>query len=580
MEWPSGAKPLSFKKALVSYLEDPEQPKDINDLRSLPVRLEELRGEEPTAWDNALELLANTCRNPKWREPVEKSGLLHYYLDNLDPDALPATSSTQLLRAIGNGVADRDESRSVTLPFLKNIAACLRKETLQTVALSVLYNTCLGYQPAQKEAAGLRLDRDLTKLLDDDNPMVSQVCELLAWITNELPEDGLEGSEDCLEAIIRYTASCEEWEDFKSIIAAASVYLQDPTIQKKLLLSDGFEQIISLLKKKTDQLAVLKHSMSEEEHKSFEEDLRIATGLVMNNLATITASDDFPRKYSLESRLIAEQGEWLAEGHPILQTCACILLGNLAISDETNIKMVQEMQWHIPTINILKTRSDRTLLFLAAGYLRHLAQPKENVETVSDADAIPVCAALLSQKQPELDFEIAAIFRRLTNHSFNNTAKLVHHEEAMEKLLAATSATRTAFEVGRLLVVMSRRLREAEGARRQQETTELWDRLFSHRDIVKPLLLMVKQEQVPVLAAEAWFGLGLMAADQQGARIIADAFRDEEAFAQLESALTGENEANKGNSSTLVHLLAPHAEDDELKAKFEGLAKQSQTISN
>ncbi|KAK7556841.1 hypothetical protein IWX49DRAFT_586792 [Phyllosticta citricarpa] len=580
MEWPSATTPPSFKKALVSYLEDPEQPKDINDLRSLQACLKELWGEDPKAWNDALERLANTCRNPKWREPVEKSGLLQYYLDNLDPDAPPAMSSTQLLRAIGNSVADRDDSRSVTLPFMKKFAACLRKEELQTVALSVLYNICLGYQPAQKEAAALRLDRDLTKLLDDDNPMISQVCELLAWVTNELPEDGLGGSEDCLEAIIKYTASCDEWEDFKSIIAAASVYLQDPTIQNKLLLSDGFEQIISLLKKKTDQLAVLKHAMSEEEHKSFEEDLRIATGLVMNQLATITASDDFPRKYNLESRLIVEQGEWLADGHPILQTCACILLGNLAISDETNVRMVQGKQWHIPTINILRTQKDRTLLFLAAGYLRHLAQPKENVETVSEADAIPVCTALFSQKQPELDFEIAAIFRRLTNHSFNNTAKLIRHETAMEKLLAATSATRTAFEVGRLLVVMSRRLREAEGSGRQEETTELWGRLFSHHDIVKPLLLMVKQEQVPVLAAEAWFGLGLMAADQQGARIIAEAFRDEEAFAKLKEALTGDNAANKGNSSTLLHLLAQHAEDEELKAKFEGLVKESQPIPN
>ncbi|KAK8235623.1 hypothetical protein HDK90DRAFT_251947 [Phyllosticta capitalensis] len=580
MEWPSGSNAPSFKKALASYLEDPEQPKDIEDLISLPTRLEELRGEEPKAWDDALELLANTCRNPKWREPIEKSGLLQYYLDNLAPDSLPTTSSTQLLRAIGNSVADCDDSRAVTLPFLKQIAACLRKEALRTVALSVLYNICLGYQPAQKEAAALRLDRDLAKLLNDGNPMISQVCELMAWVTNELPEDGLAGSEDCLEAVIKYTASCDEWEDFKSIIAAASVYLQDPAIENTVLHSDVFEQIISLLKKKTDQLALLQFAMSEEERKSFEEDLRIASGLVMNQLATITASDDFPRKYTLGSSLIEEQGKWLAEGHPILQTCACILLGNLAVDDQTNIKMVQEKQWHVPTINILRTRTDRTLLFLAAGYLRHLAQPKENVEIVSDADAIPVCTALFSQRQPELDFEIAAIFRRLTNHSFSNTAKLIRHEAALEKLLVATNATRTAFEVGRLLVVMSRRLREADGSGKQEEKKELWALLFSHGDIVKPLLLMVKQEQVPVLAAEAWFGLGLMAADQQGARMIADAFRDDEAFGKLKDAVTGDNAANKGNSSTLVHLLAQHAEDADLKTKFEGLVQESRAGTN
>lgn len=93
-----------------------------------------------------LPLHALTCYSAKWREPIEKSGLLQYYLDNLAPDSLPTTSSTQLLRAIGNSVADCDDSRAVTLPFLKQIAACLRKEALRTVALSVLYNICLGYR--------------------------------------------------------------------------------------------------------------------------------------------------------------------------------------------------------------------------------------------------------------------------------------------------------------------------------------------------------------------------------------------------------------------------------------------------
>lgn len=86
-----------------------------------------------------------TRRPAKWREPIEQSGILKHYLENLDAASLPPASSKQLLRAIGNGVADRDESRAVVLAFLDKIMSCLQTPALLPVAISVLYNTCLGY---------------------------------------------------------------------------------------------------------------------------------------------------------------------------------------------------------------------------------------------------------------------------------------------------------------------------------------------------------------------------------------------------------------------------------------------------
>ncbi|GME63370.1 hypothetical protein GTA08_BOTSDO05633 [Neofusicoccum parvum] len=584
MEWPPASDPPSFTAAVEAFFDSPGREPDAGPLGGLLARLEELRkGDQPAAWDKALELLADASRDQKWREPIEKSGLLKYYLENLGPAALPTASSKQLLRAVGNGVADRDESRAVVLPFLDKIISCLQDPALTPVAISVLYNTCLGYEPAQKEAAGLRLDRHLCRLLSDESQNESQVIELLAWVSDNLSEDVLAESEDCLNAIMQYFPACEEWEDFKGLIAAASVYLQDSTIQNKILRSDGLTQITRMLKLKTDQLDLLQQAMDEEDKKDFQEDLRITTGLVMNTIAAITASDDFAVFYNLTSPLIREQGTWLSSPSPILQTCACITLGNIAVSDAINIAMVHDQSYHLPTLAILRSpAAERTLLYLAAGFLRHLAQPAANVDAVAAADALPTLTALLARRETELDFEVAAVLRRLVNHSFATAAALARDADALAALLAAARQTKTGFEVGRLLIAICRQLRAREkaagGGGGSAATEEPWRGLLALADATRPLLLMVRQEQVPALASEAWFGFGLVAGAAGGARRVADAFAEEEDWAVVRDAVTKgeEGSPNRENARAAVHLVAAGLEEgDPLKGRFERLVRES-----
>ncbi|KKY21203.1 putative gtp binding protein [Diplodia seriata] len=586
MDWPAADDPLSLIGAVKAFLDSPDQEPSRQSLEPLLARLDELRrGDQPELWDRLIELLADACRDPKWREPIEQSGILKYYLESLDAASLPTASSKQLLRAVGNGVADRDESRAVVLPFLDKIMSCLQNPALLPVAVSVLYNTCLGYDPAQKEAAGLRLDRQLCRHLADDPPNVSQLIELLAWVSDKLSDDVLAESEDCLSAIMQSLSSCEEWEDFKHLIAAASVYLQDGSIQSKILHSDGMSQITALLKQKTDQLDQLQASMDDDEKKDFLEDLRIATGLVMNAIAAITASDDFTRLYTLSSPLIREQGAWLSSPSPILRTCACITLGNIAVSDAVNVDMVHEHSHHLPTLRILQTATDRTELYLAAGFLRHLAQPAANVEPVTQATPppLPTLVALLDRKEPELDFEAAAVLRRLVNNSRATAAELAKDDTTLDKLLTAAKQTKTGFEVGRLLIAVCRKLRErqhdpAEPDAVKADTERCWASLLAHDELLRPLVLMVRQEQVPALASEAWFGLGLLvAAPTAGVRKVADAFAEDEDNwnALRKAATTGDREsADRKNVMTTVNLVAQLLDEGEEKQRWSELLKE------
>ncbi|OJD39781.1 gtp binding protein [Diplodia corticola] len=586
MEWPAADNAPALAKAVKAFFDSPGQEPSAQSLERLLPRLQAVRrGDQPELWDKLIESLADACRDPTWREPIERAGLLKYCLESLDAAELPVDSSKQLLRAIGNGVADRDESRAVVLPFLDKIMSCLQNPALLPVAISVLYNTCLGYDPAQKEAAGLRLDRQLCRHLSDDPPNVSQLIELLAWVSDKLSDDVLGESEDCLNATIQYLSSCEEWEDFKHLIAAASVYLQDSSVQAKVLHSDGMSQITTLLKQKTDQLDQLQASMRDDEKKGFLEDLRIATGLVMNAIAAITASDDFTRLYTLSSPLIREQGAWLSSPSPILRTCACITLGNIAVSDAVNIDMVHEHSHHLPTLRILATSTDRTELYLAAGFLRHLAQPAANVEPVTAAQPLPTLAALLDRKEPELDFEAAAVLRRLVNNSRATAVALAQDTPTLDKLLTAAKQTKTGFEVGRLLIAICRRLSErqsdeqaaAAAAAAADSTDRCWTSLLAHDELLRPLVLMVRQEQVPALASEAWFGLGLVVASSPaGARKVVDAFEDEDNWNALRAAVTTGDAggADRKNVVTTVNVVAQSLEEGAEKQRWVELAKE------
>ncbi|KAF2144943.1 uncharacterized protein K452DRAFT_356293 [Aplosporella prunicola CBS 121167] len=656
MEWPPASSPAAVVAALQTFLATPPTGNPVEPLELLCDRLEELGKSDLAAWARAFELLADACRKSSWREPVEQSGLLKYYLEKLDHATLPTEVSKQLLRAVGNAVADRDESRAVVLPCLEKVVSCLQDRTLMPMAISVLYNVSLGYEPAYKEAAGLRLDRQLCRLLSVDSPVHSQSIELLSLVSDQLTETVLSDSEDCLTEILAAISACDDWDDYKNLQAAASVYLQDESIRQKTLQSDGLQQIARTLLKADELAGAQRQDLdSDEARKEFENEMRLTTGLVLNEVAKITADDAFNQRNSLASPFILEQGRWLQQrsDSPGLQTCACITLGNLAVSDAVCTAMVHEHAYHVPLIELFATATtdpaaatdDRTLLFLAAGFLRHLAQPRANAAPVAAAGAVPAVARLLARKQPELDLEVAAILRRLVNDSFENAGAVIRHgDDASEltppstntsptttpnaatsppnalipALLSTTSQTKTAFEVGRLLVSLCRELRKAPpGA--SAETQELWARLLRWPGVTTPLALMARQEQVPALRSEALFGFSLMAASREGADCVGVVFggagagagegvvaRREEKKKKEEKAEEGEEDegevegtkedkeradaallfgvletALKSNAQTpdaknglaLACLVAQNAGDAGVRARFEGLVR-------
>ena len=148
------------------------------------------------------------------------------------------------------------------------------------------------------------------------------------------------------------------------------------------------------------------------------------------------------------------------------------------------------------------------------------------------------------------------------------------------KLLVATKQTKTGFEVGRLLIAIFRKLRErqhdpAEDDTAKADVEQCWTSLLTHNELLRPLELMVRQEQVPALASEAWFGLGLVASSPAGARKVADVFKDEDNWKALRNAATtGDREsADRKNVMTTVHVVARSLEGEE-KQRWEEMAKE------
>ncbi|KAF2086787.1 hypothetical protein K490DRAFT_66564 [Saccharata proteae CBS 121410] len=529
--------------------------------------------------------MLSQCLSRLWREPVEKSGLLKYCLEKLDRPDITSESLVELLRAIGNGVADRDTSRDIALPYLSKI---IEKLNNSDVAISVLYNIGLDYEQGQKEFAAKRLDRTILQYLVPDSgsrsrkltqgtPAASQALEILAWTADKLQPDVLPDSEECIQKLLHLIHQCESWDDFRNLSAASS-YLQDREIQKQCTKQHTLSRILEIIPK-AGQLASLderNEDYDEEDRKEMAEELQMVTNLILHEVSNITSLDEFSEQYTLQDPLVQQQCEWLRSSSTAKQTCACIILGNLAIVDDVCIQMVQEYKLHIPLIAMINNNSDRSVLYLAAGFFRHLSQPRENSSVLSSAHATPAAMSLLSQKSPELDFEAAAILRRLVNDSYSSSQTLIAGDGYVQSLLLTTHASKTAIEVGRLIVALFRTL--SKEAKSQKETVEeLWARLLEHEELTKPLTLMVQQDQMETLKAEGWLGFGLMArSGKEGAQKAVDAFVSEDRFELLgRAALEGDEKgAEKGNALALVSLMLPNAVNTVMEGKLQSLLEE------
>jgi len=195
----------TMSKSILEVFELEEEPQDQVmgdggddevDLEDQQRRTERLKGVVPLLaqlwWadsdqlDLVAEKLADGSRDPKWRVPLGDSGVLNFFLEIFSGHVLRHTLKIHVLRLIGNSCADTDENRArvVASNYLNSVVLQLQDVTLIAFVIPVLFNICIDYEPAQKQASESFLTRELIDLITsprfaDSRAFLGYACKLL-----------------------------------------------------------------------------------------------------------------------------------------------------------------------------------------------------------------------------------------------------------------------------------------------------------------------------------------------------------------------------------------------------------------
>ncbi|UDD64783.1 hypothetical protein AFCA_011992 [Aspergillus flavus] len=468
----------------------------------------------------AAEALANGSRNPLWRLPYGQSGVLTFFLQLIASKEDVGTGLLlHALRLIGNSCADTDENRTIVVKgnYTSAIIQHLLNPELIKIVIPVIYNICIDFEPAQSQLAASKIVYILLKLLREDSfkdneSLLNFVYELIELTAEQ--EQGIEVSPDetisllidlAVNKGIAHTPS-----RFSCIATCSMAYLDNGRFQKICITRYMVADILSMLSK------------------------------------SLAFDAGWPSNERTEDQL---------------QICSCVMLGNLARSDEVCQAMVQDLNIHRDLISIVKSDAKGAVLYAALGFLKNLAIAGDNRLHLGRAGIIPAVSQLWEYETvPQVQFAATSIVRQVIIASVENVSHLLEnfpgdedHRTYLSQLLLLfekTDSTPIRTEIGRIIASICRTL-IPKSREQDEEADAILKRLFGiHSGIAFPLGAMISQTQWPVVRSEGWFALALMASSQPGSGTALECLEKMDLFPTLEQSLSAESlgsadEANK-----------------------------------
>ncbi|KNG80814.1 GTP-binding protein [Aspergillus nomiae NRRL 13137] len=503
----------------------------------------------------AAEALANGSRNPLWRLPYGQSGVLTFFLQLIaSKEDVDTGLLLHALRLIGNSCADTDENRTIVVKgnYISAIIQHLLNPELIQIVIPVIYNICIDFEPAQSQLAASKIVYIFLKLLREDSfkeheTLLDFVYELIELTTEQ--EQGIELSPDetisllidlAVHKGIAHTAA-----RFSCIVTCSMAYLDNKRFQNLCITRYMVADVLSMLSK----------SLSFDAERSSTDDIQVLAQVqlrINQTLAEISGASLFAEYYPLGSDLSGILRSWLQRTEDQLQICSCVMLGNLARSDEICQAMVRDLSIHRDLISIVKSDARGPVLHAALGFLKNLAIAGDNRLHLGQAGIIPAVSHLWEYETlPQVQFAATSIVRQVIIASFENVSQLLdispedeHHSTYLSQLLSLfnkTDSTPIRTEIGRIIASICRTL--IPKSREQNEKADATlKHLFSiHEGIAFPIGAMISQSQWPVVRSEGWFALALMASSQSGSAAAVDCIEKMGLFPTLEQNLTAES---------------------------------------
>ncbi|KAJ5222584.1 uncharacterized protein N7469_008824 [Penicillium citrinum] len=548
-------------KELHSSLEQADEDarrgqRDVSPLQKVIIILHNLWAANSGLLSQAAEALANGSRDPSWRIPIGQSGVLKFFLDVISSKEQVETSLLlHSLRLIGNSCADTDENREVVVKdnyTLAIIRHFLNPDLIQ-VAIPVIYNICMDYEPAHSQMAENRAAYIILSLLKDGTISDNEALLSFSYDLVELASEqatGIERSPDGIILLMMELALSEDiiLEHYSSLITSLSAYLDKERFQNACIVNKLVEKTLS----------VLKRSFSIEKGLSAKEDVQNLGELRLKlnvALAEVSASPLFAEHYPLDSELSKTLKSWVVSGEDQLQICACVMLGNLARSDEICQTMVNDLKIHEELISVLNSTARGAVLHSVLGFLKNLAIAGENRLSLAQAGIIPAVSRLwVFDSVPQVQFSAATIARQVIISSMDNISRLLtrlsqdpdspaHQRTYLSLLLSLfekTDSSPIKTEIGRTIASICRttcpKVRDGD-----TEAASLLEMLFKlHEGVAHPIGAMITQTQWPVVRSEGWFALALMATTETGCTAVVECLNNDDVMDVLKKTMACE----------------------------------------
>ena len=287
-----------------------------------------------------------------------------------------------------------------------------------------------------------------------------------------------------------------------------------------------------------------------------EEQLAAIRSCLVDSLSEVSALHEFAAKYKdLNSPIILRLLEWLSGPHLQLELCACLMLGNLARSDEVCREMIARHSVHSSLISLVRSSSNPQVLHAALGFLRNLGLLTEHKEILGRVGVIEATARFWkADSSPHVAQAAISLVRQVVKDSMFNTRSMLaplssdiespaHSRTQLSLLLllfGRLDDSSAKMEIARLIAAILRCVHSSGDPSVDYSRKQLRTRLFAlHPDIAQPLALMVTQDRWPIVRSEGWFALALIARHLEGAASIDAILQQADFFVALQTAIRG-----------------------------------------
>lgn len=351
------------------------------------------------------------------------------------------------------------------------------------------------------------------------------------------------------------------FEYYTPLVTCLATYLEKEPFQNACISNGMVEGVLSVLRRSFS--IDLDHSSAEETKALAQLRLKLNQAL-----AEVSASPMFIKYYPLDSALSQTLKSWVIADEDQLQICACVMLGNLARSDEVCQEMVQDRKIHEELIAVLNSDARGAVLHSALGFLKNLAIAGDNRLSLAEAGIIPAVSRLWAYDSvPQVQFSAASIVRQVIISSMDNISRLLaplpqdsdssaHSGTYLSLLLSLfeeSDSSPIKTEIGRTVASMCRTV-SPKARDGDEEATLLLDQMYGlHEGVARPVGAMITQSQWPVVRSEGWFALALMATNTSGCAAVADCLHNKEVKELLEMTMSadssGEGETKETNAS-------------------------------